>query len=150
MKNKYFTLLLVSITCLLLTLGSISAFPPRTDSAEVHSVEVLDAYYVGADIYTSIAICVQTQSSTENYYLQLSLINPLREIENLILHIITSYDSIILDIVFYGYATVAGDYTIEATIISNDNGWFALTDIIIFDPPSGGSEGDPYIGISIR
>ncbi|MCE7747093.1 MAG: hypothetical protein GPJ51_01760, partial [Candidatus Heimdallarchaeota archaeon] len=54
----------------------------------------------------------------------------------------------ILNVIFYHCATVAGDYTVLATIISN-NRWYAETDVVIFDPPGGGTEGDPYIGITI-
>ncbi len=150
MKNRYIVILIISTLCILQICGSVYADPIRNESVEVHSIEILDAYYIGADIYTSISVCVQTHSGTESYYLKIDLINPDGEIVSLVLHVITTLDQVILDIVFYGYATVAGDYIIDATIITNSNGWFALTDIMIFDPPSGGSEGDPYIGISVR
>ena len=80
--------------------------------------------------------------------LQITLINPIGEEATYLLRVLTHSELLILNIVFYHHATVAGDYTILATIISN-NRWYAETDIVIFDPPGGGSEGDPYIGITI-
>lgn len=148
--KKWRILLLVSIfsfSTLLIPILS-HAQPIRSESLETHSVVILDAYYVDVDIYASLSVIVQTQSTTENYYLQVTLINPIGDEASFILKITTKIEQLTLDIVFYNYATVSGDYTIIATIISN-NRWYAHTDIMVFDPPSGGSEGDPYIGITV-
>ncbi len=139
-----FVLLLASIS-----IYSTSAKPPRSSETEIHSVTITDAYYIGCDIYSSITVTVKTNANTENYYLKIILTNPIGEEVSIIFHIIASQETVNLDLTFYNYATVSGDYIIEATIVSNSNGWFAVTDVLVFDPPSGGSEGDPYIGVSV-
>ena len=139
-----FVLLLSSIS-----IYSTSAKPPRASESEIHSLTITDAYYIGCDIYASITVTVKTNANTENYYLKIILINPINEETSIIFHIIASQETVNIDLIFYNYATVSGDYIVEAPIISNSNGWFAVTDVLVFDPPSGGSEGDPYIGVSV-
>jgi hypothetical protein len=148
MKNKKVSGIILFF-CLIILISPIfsSAQTTRSSLTEIHNVEILDAYYIEDDIYTKISILVQTQSVTENYYLKICLINPIDDEINFIFHIIASLEQVFLEIVFYNYATIGGDYTIIASIVSN-SGWFGSTDMIIFDPPSGGSEGDPYIGIT--
>ena len=125
-----------------------NAAPTRTTTEEAFTVTILNAYYIEDDIYSTIEIWTQTQSASENYYLKLTLVNPIEIETTYLVKVMTHSEHLILNVVFYNSATVAGDYTILATIISN-NRWIAETDVIIFDPPSGGSEGDPYIGITI-
>jgi len=125
-----------------------SAQEVRALDTEIHQVSIDDAYYIETDIYVYITCTVMTDATTERYYLQIKLINPLGEESTVLLHIITDRDTLNIEAVFYYHATVSGDYIAEATIIANDNGWFALTDVLVFDPP-GGSEGDPYVGITI-
>jgi hypothetical protein len=141
----------IFVLCLIsfLTPTIIQAQPIRNSLPDSYSVNILEAYYVDVDIYTKLELLSQTQSTAENYYLQVTLLNPIGEEATILLRVMTHSELLILDIVFYNYATVSGDYTILASIISN-NRWYAETDIVIFDPPSGGSEGDPYIGISVR
>ena len=139
-----FGLLLSSIS-----IYSTSARPPRTSETEKHLVIITDAYYIGCDIYSSITVIIETDANTENYYLKTILINPIGEEASIIFHVITSQETVYFDFIFYNYATVSGDYIVEATIVSNSNGWFAVTDVLVFDPPSGGSGGDPYIGVSV-
>ena len=124
------------------------AQPFRGLETETHDVIINDAYYIEYDIIVKITAIVQTTSPNENYYLQVELINPLGESHIIILHIITSIEILDLEITFYNYVTAPGDYTVNAAIVSNDDGWFAVTDTVVFDPP-GSSEGDPVIGIRI-
>ncbi len=145
--RKFLVIFIFSFLAVMLPLVS-QAQPLRTESLETHSVEILDAYYIEMDIFASLSVSVQTQATTENYYLEVILINPIGDEVSFILKIVTRIEHLTLDIVFYDHATVSGDYTIIATIISN-NRWYAHSDILVFDPPSGGSEGDPYIGITI-
>ena len=141
--------LITSIFFISYTVNTTQAY--RMLDTEVHSVTINDAYYIGYDIFTTITITVQTDSNTENYYLQVTLVNPIGVEENIVLHIITSLDTITLDFIFYNYATESGDYTVEATIVSNENGWFAVTDVLVFDPPGGtDGDGDPLVGITVR
>lgn len=139
-----FVLLLSSIS-----IYSTSAKPPRASETEIHSVNITDAYYIGCDIYASITLTVKTNVNTENYYLKILLINPIDEETPIIFHIITSQETVNIELIFYNYATVSGEYIVEATIISDSNGWFAVTDVLVINPPSSGSEGDPYIGVSV-
>ena len=137
---------LVCVTALILPL-TIQALPLRT-AEDAYEVKILEAYYIEDDIFSKMEIQARTQAAAENFYLQLTLINPIGEEISYLLKIMTHLEVLTLDIVFYNSATVAGDYTILATIISN-NRWYAETDMVVFDPPNGGSEGDPYIGITL-
>ena len=141
-----YSILIACLSTLVLPVVT-QAQPIRTTTDDAYSVSILDAYYIGYDIYSTLEVWAQTQSSSENYYLQITLIDPLGEEATYLLRVMTHTELLILNIVFYNHATVSGDYTILATIISN-NRWYAETDVIIFDPP-GGSQGDPYIGITI-
>ena len=124
------------------------AQPTRIATEDAYSVTILDAYYVEQDIYSTVQVLAKTQSTSENYYLELTVVNPIGEEVTFLLRVMTHQELLTLHIVFYNTATVAGDYTILATIITN-NRWYAETDIIVFDPPGGGTEGDPEIGITI-
>jgi len=151
MMKKIFTLsiILLFVSTFFISCVAVSSQGFRNLDMEVHSVVINDAYYIDLDIFTSITVTVQTDSNTENYYLKVTLTNPIGEENEVILHIITSREILTLEFTFFNYATESGDYTIEATIVSNSNGWFAVTDVLVFDPPGGGTEGDPYIGIKI-
>ncbi|TFG09007.1 hypothetical protein EU534_02495 [Candidatus Heimdallarchaeota archaeon] len=142
-----YSIFIVCVMSLVLPLTA-QALPIKTTADEAYSVKILEAYYIEDDIYSKMEIKAQTQSTAENFYLKLTLINPIGEELSYLLKVMTHLEYLILDIVFYNSATVAGDYTILATIISN-NRWYAETDMVVFDPPNGGSEGDPYIGISL-
>ncbi len=147
-KIRTLSLIFLLLSTFCISLGAVSTQGLRSMDTEIHNVIINDAYYIGFDIFTTITVTVQTDSNTENYYLKVTLINPNGEEEIVILHIITSLETLTLEFTFYNYATESGDYTVEATLVSNNNGWFAVTDVLVFDPP-GGSEGDPYIGIRI-
>ncbi|MBY8999659.1 MAG: hypothetical protein KGD64_01970 [Candidatus Heimdallarchaeota archaeon] len=147
-KIRTLSLIFLFVSTLFISYGAVSA-GSRSIDTEVHSVIINEAYYIGYDIFTTITVTVQTDSKTENYYLKVTLINPLGEEVDVVLHIITSLETLTLEFIFYNYATEAGDYTVEATIVTNDNGWFVVTDVLVFDPPGGGTEGDPYVGIRI-
>ena len=148
--KKQIILYTVFFACLTLFIApQVShAAPVRTTTEDAYSVSILEAYYIEDDVYTTIEVWAQTQATAENYYLQVTLINPIGEGYTFLLKVMTHQEQLTLYIVFYHTATVAGDYTILATIISN-NRWYAETDMVIFDPPNGGSEGDPYVGITI-
>ena len=148
-KIRTFLMIFLFLSTFLMSYATVSAQGFRSMDTDVHSVTINDAYYIGFDIITTITVIVQTDSNTENYYLKVTLINPIGEEKEVILHIITSIEILTLEFTFYNYATESGDYTIEATIVTNSNGWFAVTDVLVFDPPGGGTEGDPYIGIKI-
>ncbi len=149
MKKFRLISMIFLITSILFISYSVSSVQAnRSLRTEIHSVTINDAFYIGYDIFTSITVAIDTDSNIKHYYLKVCLTNPIGEQEEIVLHIITSLKTLTLDIAFYNYATESGDYSVEATLITNDNGWFAVTDVVVFDPP-GGSEGDPYIGITI-
>lgn len=148
-KIRTLSIIFLFLSTLFISCVAVSVHGARSINTEVHSVIINEAYYIGYDIFTTITVTVQTDSRTENYYLKVTLVNPLGEEVDVVLHIITSLETLTLEFTFYNYATEAGDYTVEATIVSNDNGWFAVTDVLVFDPPGGGTEGDPYVGIRI-
>jgi len=141
-------LLLFSSLFFISQIAAVDAASVRTLSINVHEIIIDDAYYIDTDIYTYLTVNVDTSSTTEKYYLVVTLTNPINEESTVMYHVFTSLKSLKFEVIFYNHATVSGDYIVEASIITNNNGWLSVTDIMIFDPP-GGSEGDPYVGIRV-
>ncbi|MHA1867011.1 MAG: hypothetical protein ACTSVB_08820 [Candidatus Heimdallarchaeaceae archaeon] len=151
MNGKYKLLsylLLISCLSVIFHVSVVDAASVRTLSVDIHEIIIDDAYYIDTDIYTYLTVNVDTGSTTEKYYLVVTLTNPLNEESTVMYHVFSSLKSLKFEVIFYNHATVSGDYIVEASIITNNNGWLSVTDVMIFDPP-GGSEGDPYVGIKV-
>lgn len=137
------------ITCVFLfaLLNSI-VFGNTPRSTPICDITIQDAYYIDNDIFTHLDVLLETGAPLEKYFLYLELENPLGETVSFTLKVSTPDSLIRLEVSFYNYATVSGDYKIFATVIYNTCGWISTTDVMIFDPP-GSNEGDPWIGVTL-
>ncbi len=145
MKKKFLCLILIGLT---ITMFTVSVNANTAKVPVINSVQILDAYYVDYDIFSIIDITLGSEKNKDNFYLYVVLTDPLGEESDILIRVYSNINKITLFYTFYNHATAPGDYIVTAHLFYNNGGWFAITDVMIFDPP-GGSEGDPYIGIKV-
>ena len=127
---------------------SQAMFIPR-DNTVLCSVTIYDAHYIENDIFAYVKVLLNTGSSTEKYYLSVTLEDPLGTESSITVKVYTHTDVTSFEFAFYNYATTSGNYKVVASVIFNSMcNWDSISDVVIFDPP-GGNEGDPWIGVTV-
>ena len=144
------SILLFIFSILIMSSVITSALPARILTGDIYDVSIDDAYYIDYDVVVILTAIVSTSFTHENYYIQVTITNPVGEQHTVTLRVFTSLETVTLEITFYNCATEPGDYIVDAALLNKNSGyWYIVTDNMVFDPP-GGSGGDPVsIGIKI-